>query len=300
MKSLIFDDDGQVFVVVAFFLTAVVGLTALVVDFGSLYLTKSKLQNVVDAAVLAGAQELPGNIEQAKTEINKLIQAYEEDPNNFRIVTNNNDTTIEVNGSKTGQLYFAHLLGIKAPIIEARSKVVLRPIASASGIIPLGFVQTDNLAFGSPFTLKEKVNGDGFTSLILSGSGAKQFELDLTYGYDGEIQIGDLLNTRKGTMAQPTIRGIQARMNSCPNATYRNYPANCERVVLVPMYTLFNSSQVKVVGFATIFLEGVSTSNEGAEIYGRFIQHTISGNVEMNEELSLETDYGTYGYKLSR
>lgn len=52
-------ESGQVIVFVAFILTALVGMAALVIDVGSWYRADRHLQTAADAAALAGAQELP-------------------------------------------------------------------------------------------------------------------------------------------------------------------------------------------------------------------------------------------------
>lgn len=56
--KLLKNEDGQALVLVAIAMTVLIGLTALVIDVGTLYVTRSKLQNAADAAALAGAQDL--------------------------------------------------------------------------------------------------------------------------------------------------------------------------------------------------------------------------------------------------
>lgn len=59
MNRYIGNQKGSVMIMVAIVLVVLVGITALVVDGGSRYLTKSKLQNAADAAALAAAAKLP-------------------------------------------------------------------------------------------------------------------------------------------------------------------------------------------------------------------------------------------------
>lgn len=59
MKHRFFKNEkGAVAVIVAISLTVLLGITALAVDYGKLASTKQSLQNAVDAAALAGAQDL--------------------------------------------------------------------------------------------------------------------------------------------------------------------------------------------------------------------------------------------------
>ncbi len=59
VKRLCFDESGAVMVLVALALVVIVGMAGLVIDSGRLYLENQKIQNALDAAALAGAQELP-------------------------------------------------------------------------------------------------------------------------------------------------------------------------------------------------------------------------------------------------
>jgi Flp pilus assembly protein TadG len=51
------DDHGAILVMVALMLTALLGVGAIVLDLGKLYVEKRELQNGADAAVLAVAQD---------------------------------------------------------------------------------------------------------------------------------------------------------------------------------------------------------------------------------------------------
>ena len=72
---------GAVAVVVAICISMLVGLLALVLDLGHLYLVKSGLQNGADAAALAGALELNGSRAGVNSAIDKAIRISRE--NNY-------------------------------------------------------------------------------------------------------------------------------------------------------------------------------------------------------------------------
>ena len=52
-------EDGQVLIIIVLFLIVLLGFCALCLDVGHAYLAQRRLQSSVDAAALAGAQELP-------------------------------------------------------------------------------------------------------------------------------------------------------------------------------------------------------------------------------------------------
>ena len=61
------NDRGQAFVITAFSMVVLIGMSALVLDVGSWFRTKRRLQSTSDAAVLAGAQSLPSALPRAAT-----------------------------------------------------------------------------------------------------------------------------------------------------------------------------------------------------------------------------------------
>ncbi len=301
MKQFLIKEDGAVVILVAFAMAVFIGMTALVLDFGSLYLEKSRLQKIVDAAALAGAQELPENYMKAKEEVNKSIQLNNGDTQNFNIVTNESYTMIEVIGSKKGTLYFANAFGIDAPLIQAKGRVELHPLKTGIGSIPLGVQPSTNLQFGSLQTLKVSDSATGnFGAIALTGPGAKDYETDLKNGYGFEIKVGEVLDTQTGQLAGPTKRAVDSRIAKCPNETYLHYSKGCMRVVLIPIYEPVRIEsnqikQVKVVGFGTFFLESVSSTSDGAEVTGRFMKATNLG-----ESSPSQTNFGTYSFKLTQ
>ncbi|WP_157842663.1 MULTISPECIES: TadE/TadG family type IV pilus assembly protein [Bacillus] len=300
MKKIWKQEDGAVIVLVALFMTILLGCVGLVVDMGSIYLEKNRLQKMVDAAVLAGAQELPDSFDRARTAVAKTITLNGGDPSNFHTSTNELNTVLEVTGSTVGTFYFATLFGVTGPDIVASAKVTLHALTSGKGAIPLGISKDQNLSFGTHQVLKVSESASGnFGALALTGTGARLYETDLTYGYQHELNVNDVLNTETGRMANPTVRAVESRINKCPQATYENYLPDCARVVLIPVIEPVEISsnqikQVKVIGFATFFLEAVSSTSDGAEVSGRFIQFTKEGGTS-----SVQPNYGTYGMKLS-
>ncbi len=66
VKKIVGNEQGQAFVLTALLMVVLIVLVASVVDIGMAQLEKRKIQNAVDAAALAGAQELPDDQATAK------------------------------------------------------------------------------------------------------------------------------------------------------------------------------------------------------------------------------------------
>ncbi|OIJ11055.1 hypothetical protein BKP37_16730 [Anaerobacillus alkalilacustris] len=299
MKTFLKEESGSVIILVVLCMTVFIGSIAFVIDMGSLYLEKNRLQKIVDAAALAGAQELPSSETKARQEVYKTIELNDDDLKQFTTSINSDSTLIEVSGEKQGTLFFAKVLGLREPTIKASAVVQLQPLTTGKGSIPLGVQPSMNLSFGSLQTLKVSDSAYGhFGAIALTGPGAKDYETDLKNGYEFDLTVGITLNTQTGQLAGPTRRAVLDRISRCPNATYLNYPPNCSRVVLIPIYEPVQTDQkqikqVKVVGFGSFFLEDVATTSEGAEVTGRFIQFSQLGTSSPNQ-----VNYGTFGFKL--
>ncbi|WP_180994376.1 pilus assembly protein TadG-related protein [Bacillus sp. Marseille-P3661] len=301
MKPFLKQQEGAVIVLVALMMSIFVGFLALVMDMGSIYLEKNRLQKIADAAALAGAQELPNYYSQAEQEVQNAIHLNGGDLTNFTMTTNQSYTMLEVIVSKKATFYFAKALGINEPIVQANARVELQPLSAGKGAIPLGVQPSSDLSFGSLQTLKVSDSATGnFGAIALTGPGAKDYETDLKYGYEFDLKVGTILNTQTGQLAGPTKRAIEHRISLCPNSTYLNYTNDCSRIVLVPIFESIQIDQnqikqVKVVGFATFFLESVSSTSTGAVVTGRFINETHAG-----QSSSTQANFGTYSFKLTQ
>ena len=104
-------EDGAVLVVVALTMAVLLGFSALVIDMGALYLEKSRLQSALDAAALAGAQELPDTAGAASA-ARKYYAANGCDAAGLS-VTFPDAETITCSGEQTVQTTFARVLGVE-------------------------------------------------------------------------------------------------------------------------------------------------------------------------------------------
>lgn len=76
---------GAVVIVMSLFLVVVIGVLALVVDLGHLYVSKTALQNAADAAALAGAGELDGSAAGVTRAINKAVAVARQNSYDFGV-----------------------------------------------------------------------------------------------------------------------------------------------------------------------------------------------------------------------
>ncbi len=276
-------------------------MTAMAIDFGNIFLQEQKLSDALDAAALAGGQELPIDPQQA---INIATQyAVKNGVNNPVVIVDATQNELIVNGTKNVPFFFAKVFGFNQKTITASSKVKINPISSGTGFVPIGVVK-QNFIYGDIYNLKYgppgSINGN-FGALDLGGSGATIYKNNLMYGYQGKLVIGMKVLTEPGNMSGPTKTGVDYRLSldsgdyTC--SSYLTATTNCNRTLLVPVIDSLDENgtgEVTIVGFAVFYLEGVTGGGENSYIQGRFLKMVYPGDWDA----SGQSDSGLYTEKL--
>ncbi|MCF8010967.1 MAG: hypothetical protein K9L17_10195 [Clostridiales bacterium] len=165
IKKFLYEEKGLAIVIVSAAMTAIMGVTALVVDIGTLYLARNQLVNACDAAALAGAWELPDG-SPGLTAKNYL--EMNTDPQNMQITVDTANNQIKVKASEEVELIFARVLGFNSGQVSANVKADrgrMPPLAdyalfSKSSEDPL-YITTDMCV----------VNGDVHTNDVIQVTG---------------------------------------------------------------------------------------------------------------------------------
>jgi len=175
------NQEGAVAVLVGIMIAAIMGFVGLALDVGNLMVTKTEMQNAVDAAACAGALQLPDQ-SKANAEANTILQS-----NGFPSATvtptyptnatwsGNSVPAISIIFTQTVPTLFMRVLGITSVQLSAQAEAVL--LNSSSGLPP---PFTYN---GSPNTLfsvnnlimngSQSVKGSIFTDAKLTMNGSE-------------------------------------------------------------------------------------------------------------------------------
>jgi hypothetical protein len=300
-SALLRSKRGTSIVFFAIMLTTISGFAALTIDIGSLFFEKSKLSSSIDSAALAGAQELVANTANTEYMVNKYIEKNAGVLKKTEISIDTSSRIISVKGYKDLQTYFARVLGIKKMEVSASAKAKVENISSLKGARPLAIIQ-QTFVYGNEYTLKEGA-GDGtsgnYAAISLGGTGGSVYRDNLLNGYNGIISVGDQIQTETGNIAGTTETSINQLINGCthtPRCSYQSYVKTCPRIIFIPIVNTLEVNgrkYVKVLGFGTFFLEGITNNGGQADVTGRFITYNMQG-----ETSSAINDYGTYGIRL--
>ena len=288
-----FNNKGNAAILLTFMITGLLGFTALTVDIGIAYSERTSLSNALDAAVLAGVQELQNGETQTRDVVKEYLIKNNVDPNDVDIYITSN--TIDLTGKKNVKHYFAPIIGIKDSDVSARAQAIIGPVGAVRGLKPFAVEQRD-FEVGDRVLLMDSESQSGNYLLVQYGTGASTLEQNTYDGYNGLVSIGDWINTETGGNTGPVNR-IVSWVTAC-DSTIENFTSDSRRVWTIPvveMGELSGRTAVKVVGFATVFVEGVEGNGSKRKFYGRFIGYTVQGEIDMDAP-----DTGTYAVKLSR
>lgn len=316
MKKYFNNQDGGVIVLFTIMLVCLIGLAGLVVDVGYAYAEKAKMQNVIDAAVLAGVKELPGRPDDA---VDKGKECAEKngigaDITRLSIATQESNRVLAGEYTKEVPTFFAKVFNsenLNNFNITVKAKARIFAVNGYTGVVPLGIeMPSGGFVYGQQYILKEGGGGGtygNFGALDFSGrgGGAREFRDVFANGYDQELKVGDIVDTKPGNMHGPTTQAVDQRIaDSNKNETFATVQAGSKRIIVLPVVENMpgtgngkgngagadkgGTNKVKITGFVAMFLEPLDGHNGQADVVGKFIKIVLGGEQGGN------LDYGVY------
>ncbi len=299
--SFLFQEDGNAIVFVALALVAVLSIAGLVIDGGTLYMTKSHLQKTANAAVLSGAQELTSTETEVRTIVDKILSEHKEETS-LKELEITPESRVEIVLEKEVTLAFSTLLGRQTATVTVEAAAEIGVMGRVYGAAPIGIDDSIPLEHYVEYALKvdqTEVDTGNFGVLALGASGASTYEDNMRYGYSAELKIGDIIETQTGNISGKTRLAVNERIQGCAYSAYDAIPRNCSRVLLIPVYkpNSYESNQlkdVKITGFAYFYLTEPMSNND-TYIRGLFIKRTGTGFIEPTS-----SNRGAYSIRLTK
>jgi Flp pilus assembly protein TadG len=203
--------DGQVTVLTAVFMIAMLGITGIVIDVGAWFHQQRVEQSTVDAAALAGAQALPTKAEDPRT----VATTYASDNGGVEglSVTIGSKFTpndmITVTQARSAQGYFSKLFGVPTVTIRTHASAVAAIPSEVTGAAPVAVdIHLPQLSgtvggavcpcFNVPARIpigKKPAAPGAFGWIDLAShngnTGTSTLEQWITSGYQGYLPLGD-------------------------------------------------------------------------------------------------------------
>ncbi len=194
--------EGQSVIFIVILLTLMVGFAAFSIDIGLLYKTERDMQNIVDAAALAGAQDLP-KTQTGKDAALQYAIANGAESTGLTITSpyEGEITQIEVTYTQPMKYSFAHVLGF------SQRDVTVRAVAESKSHWDgeaLPYVNLDDDYTVDPELVAWEKTGPGDFESITRGDGEGQYQI-----YNGDdpnsaymmVDYENGIMVKKGTVA---------------------------------------------------------------------------------------------------
>ncbi|MBU2598174.1 MAG: Tad domain-containing protein [Actinobacteria bacterium] len=214
-------ENGAVVVIVALSIIALMMVTALAIDVGSLYEERRHLQTVADAAALAGVQELPEDVDGA---INVAIEYGSKHGliiNSSDVIISSTlaeDDTITVNAiNPNAPLYFARVIGLSHTQVVASATAMIASPEEHVGVVPWGVPQ-DSWDPGEEVVLKYGSGPPGggvcgnYQPLTIDSPGGSEYKDNIIDGASTPLSVGDMIETLTGNKVGKTLQGVNERV----------------------------------------------------------------------------------------
>lgn len=300
------EDKGTAVVMVAVAAIVLFAMAAFVVDVGAGYAARARVSALVDAAALAGAQELPDNPAQAVAVARKYASANGIPGEEVSVTVSPDKKSLLVAARKEVNFFFGPLLGKERVAVGAQATARAGPAAAAWGVAPFG-VEDMDLKFGTEYVLKygagdfdPSLGSGNYGALALNMPGASRYKQYLEYGYPELVRVGDVVATETGVISNSTLEALKNRMLRCPDpdCSFETFGRDCTHVLIVPMYRPVATSglqimEIEVVGFAAFYIERIEGQGKNNYVHGRFVKTVVAGIPDPSQK-----DYGVTAVSL--
>lgn len=286
------NESGQSMVLAAVIMSVLLGFGALAVDVGYMNIEKGKLQNALDAACLAAAQELPDKI-KATTVAENYIELNGYNSEDITISFKDLNKTIELVGTKPLSFGFAKILGHSGADIQAEAAAIKikKPIGGAFGYAIFSGSTTQLMQFAcSNFDIKGSIHSNHKFNLYVSKADVTgAVEAVKTIDIQGSsIKTGPKL-PNSAIIDMPDFSDIiknqaqQAGNYYTGNKTYNGTTFNAESAIFVDGNIQINSSSF--TGNGIVVATGninINTSNLKNLSDSNVCFYSTNGNISFN------------------
>jgi hypothetical protein len=285
------DDRGSVIVLVVLLMTALLAISAVAVDVGSWYTADRKLQSTADAAVLAGAQDLP-NTTTAASSATSYANANNSGVDTWA-PTFPDTSTIDVSLSKSIPSIFAKLVGINSKTVHAHARAQVGTPTQIRNVLPVGVAQSAVCTVGSSgcFGASKLLRFDDTTTVSFSSSTWGLMDLlggststSNCQGQASSSQIQDWIsNGYQGLLSVNQYYGAVNGEKSTQNALN----TQIGKPLLVPVYDSASTSWCKnpakggfhIVGWAALVIDNTVTNSDWGphvkQLHIHFVEYIV-------------------------
>jgi len=279
-------ERGQAFVLAAVAMVMCMGMAALVLDVGNWFRDKRRLQGTVDAAALAGAQQLPDDSAGAQSQALSYANKNGGDVAGANIVITSQyqaNDTISVSGQRNDPGIFSKVIAIPGANITAKATARVGPPAQALHVAPMvvfcghSLIQNCNNNHTPQFNVPTTMDYDpmgapgAFGMLNLDGENGtigSSTEADwITDGFDKYLGLGKYKSDPGAKFSSQNVQGaLDDRIGT---------------VLLFPVFKTLDgtgqNAQYDIIGWIGFYLQSYDVHGNNATLHGYFTTYIARG-----------------------
>ena len=279
-------ERGQAFVLAAVAMVMCMGMAALVLDVGNWFRDKRRLQGTVDAAALAGAQQLPDDSAGAQSQALSYANKNGGDVAGANIVITSQyqaNDTISVSGQRNDPGIFSKVIAIPGANITAKATARVGPPAQALHVAPMvvycghSLIQNCNNNHTPQFNVPTTMDYDpmgapgAFGMLNLDGENGtigSSTEADwITDGFDKYLGLGKYKSDPGAKFSSQNVQGaLDDRIGT---------------VLLFPVFKTLDgtgqNAQYDIIGWIGFYLQSYDVHGNNATLHGYFTEYIAQG-----------------------
>jgi Flp pilus assembly protein TadG len=279
-------ERGQAFVLVAVAMVMFMGMAALVLDVGNWFRDKRRLQGTVDAAALAGAQQLPDDSAGAQSQALSYANKNGGDVAGANIVITSQyqaNDTISVSGQRNDPGIFSKVIAIPGADITAKATARVGPPAQALHVAPMvvfcghSLIQNCNNNHTPQFNVPTTMDYDpmgapgAFGMLNLDGENGtigSSTEADwITNGFDKYLGLGKYKSDPGAKFSSQNVQGaLDDRIGT---------------VLLFPVFKTLDgtgqNAEYDIIGWIGFYLTSYDVHGNSATLHGYFTSYIAQG-----------------------
>jgi Flp pilus assembly protein TadG len=279
-------ERGQAFVLVAVAMVMFMGMAALVLDVGNWFRDKRRLQGTVDAAALAGAQQLPDDSAGAQSQALSYANKNGGDVAGANIVITSQyqaNDTISVSGQRNDPGIFSKVIAIPGADITAKATARVGPPAQALHVAPMvvfcghSLIQNCNNNHTPQFNVPTTMDYDpmgapgAFGMLNLDGENGtigSSTEADwITNGFDKYLGLGKYKSDPGAKFSSQNLQGaLDDRIGT---------------VLLFPVFKTLDgtgqNAEYDIIGWIGFYLTSYDVHGNSATLHGYFTSYIAQG-----------------------
>ena len=279
-------ERGQAFVLTAVAMVMCLGMAALVLDVGNWFRDKRRLQGTVDAAALAGAQQLPDDSSGAQSQALSYANKNGGDVAGADIVITSQyqpNDTISVTGQRDDPGIFTKVIAISGAHISAKATARVGPPAQALHVAPMvvycghSLIQNCNNDHTPQFNVPTTMDYDpmgapgAFGMLDLDGeSGAIGSSTEaawITTGFDKYLGLGKYKSDPGAKFGSQNVQGaLDQRLHT---------------ILLFPVFKTLDgtgsNADYDIIGWIGFYLQSYDIHGNSATLHGYFTSYIAQG-----------------------